>query len=306
MTALWRIVLISILGIIITHSVLSQPLLNEAERARNQQNRLKTVNVYSLKLNKDIDKRTFLDHKLSYDQEGKLLEQTYYDSTDLEMLKWTNIYNSRQQLSERIFCVYRDTIAETVFHYAGNGSLIEEITQNADGVLFSKISYNCDSKGKIISSREEIFPELQPYLHQAYKFDQQGYLLLRFLGESKFHVEHNFKYQYARNGLLEKITEAGHDTVPFGWIIYDYERDGLPKAFTVKHENGKMYKVYYSYDNHQGLKSESRNFYLNTLLLDQEKSEFTNDAKGNIKKQLKYRKNNELSVLYNYTYEYYE
>jgi hypothetical protein len=300
-----RVFLFFILSLI-SFRMFSQPQLNEAEKMHNRNNQLKTVNVYSLKLNRDIDKRTFLDHKINYDRQGDILEQTYYDSTDLEMLKWTNIYNSSRQLTARIFCIYRDTVAKTTITYDSKGFPVEEITQNTDGVMFNRFLFRCDAKGRITESTEEIFAEIGPYIKQAYKFDQQGFLLLRFLGESKAHVKHNFKYEYTRSGLLSKITEAGHDTVPFGWILFDYERDGLPKTFTVKHENGKVYKVYYSHDAHGSLKSESRNFYLNTLLLDQEKSEFTIDSKGNIKKQLKYKKNNELSVLYNYTYEFYD
>jgi hypothetical protein len=305
MTPFFRVFLFWVL-FLITFRVVSQPILTDAEKLHNRNNKLKTVNVYSLKLNRDIDKRTFLDHKINYDPQGNILEQTYYDSTDLEMLKWTNMYNSSEQLTKRIFCIYRDTVAITSIRYDTKGIPVDEITENPDGVMFNKFNFRCDAKGRIIESKEEIFAEIQPYIKQAYKFDQQGFLLLRFLGESKAHVKHNFKYEYTRSGLLSRITEAGHDTVPFGWIVFEYERNGFLKTFTVKHENGKVYKVYYSHDTHGNLKSEARNFYLNTLLLDQEKSEFTMDSKGNIKKQLKYRKNNELSVLYNYTYEFYD
>ena len=293
-------------SIIFSYSLHSQPSQSDADRLHTKKNKLKTVNIYSLKLNKDIDKRTFLSQRMKFDEDGNVIEQIYFDSTDLEMFKWTNLYNTSHLIRGRVFCQYRDTIAKTNIQYDEKGFPSEETTQNADGVIFSKFSFRCDPKGKIISSTEEVFPEIQDFVKQSYKFDQQGYLILRFISDSKSHVKHDFKYEYTKSGLLSKVTEVGHDTVPFGWIAYDYERDGSVKTFSVKHENGKHFKVYYSYDGHGGMKSESKNLYLNTLLLDQEKNEFTLDSKGNIKKRLKYRMNNELSVLYNYTYEYYE
>jgi hypothetical protein len=285
---------------------LAQPVMNEAEKDHARQSKLKEQSAFSLQLNRDIDKRTFLSQKVSFDEQGNTLEQTYYDSTDLEKVKWTNIFSPAHKLTGRIFCEYRDTIAITTIHYSANGFPENEITANTDGVMLIKTVYTCDAKGHIIRATEEIFPESETYIKHAYRYDQQGFLILRFLSESKSHVKHDFKYEYTKSGLLSKVTESGHDTVPFGWISFDYEKNGAFRFFSVKHENGKHFKVYYSYDSHGGLKAESKNLYLNTVLLDQERSEFTLDAKGNIKKRLKYKMNNELSVLYNYTYRYYE
>jgi hypothetical protein len=284
---------------------LAQPQMTEAERLHNMQNHIRNVKVYSLKLNRDIDKRTFLDYQINYDRLGNMKDQTFYDSTDLEMMKWTNLYEG-QVLKGHVFCYYRDTLLKTTIRYDDKGFQAEETSENGDGQVMFHFTYVCDPKGRVVQSKEEVFPACNPFVKMAYRFDQQGYILLRFLGEAKNSVRLHFSYEYDKSGLLKTITEHGLDTLPSGSIMFDYVKSGLLKAFTVKNENGKRFKAYYLMDPHGNPKEESKNLYLNSVLIDQEKDVFTTDSKGKVTKRLRYRMNNELYKLYNYSYEYYE
>ncbi len=292
--------------VILSRSVLAQPQMNNTERANFQKNHLLSTSAYALKLNRGIDKHTFLEQRTSYDIQGNISSITQYDSTDLEMLKWTCAYNANNQLISRSFCIYRDTIAKTTVTYTEKGFPSEETTENADGVTLLKFVYVCDAKGKIRKATEDIFPESKEYVRQAYRFDQQGFLLLRFLGEAKGRARINYSYDYTKTGLLSRMTEIGQDTIPFGWVEFEYTKDGALRSFSVKHENGKRYRIFTNYDSHGGLKEQFKSLYLNTVLLDQEKDEYTVDSKGLVKKRLRYKFNNELFMLYNFTHEFYE
>ncbi|HXC03112.1 MAG TPA: hypothetical protein VNZ86_00095 [Bacteroidia bacterium] len=295
---------LSLLFLFFTGFISAQPLQTEAEKQLYVQNKIKTIEVSSLKLNRDIDKRTLLDERVKLDKDGNMLEQTYYDSTGLEMMKWTHVYKGGK-LSERFFCIYRDTIAISTLHYSEKGFIQSEFTENTDGKPLCQFLYTCDAKGKITESSEEVFPEFQNYLKQAYKTDRQGFLILRFMDETKNHIRVHYKYEYSRKGLLEKVTEMKLDTVDFAWINIEYTREGFRKGFTVRHLNGKRYKCFYAYDNHGFLKEEAGFYFLNTVVLDQERNSYMADAKGKVKKRIKYR-NNEMYMLYNYSYEYWE
>ncbi len=297
--------MLATLFLILAHATWGQPQMTEAEHLRTLHNKIKTTKVYSLKLNKDIDKRTFLDYLVHYDRNGNMQEQIFYDSTDLEMMKWTNLYEGLQ-LKGRVFCYYRDTLLKTTIWYDEKGNLAEEVSENTNGEVMFRFTYKCDPKGHVLQSKEEIFPACNGFVKMAYKFDQQGYILLRFLGESKNASRLHFSYEYDKSGAIRAITEHGMDTLASGSINFDYARPGYLKAFTVKNENGKRFKVFYSLDTHGYLKEESKNLYLNTVLLDQERNVYTTDSKGNITKRLRYRMNNELFKLYNYSYEYYD
>ncbi|MFI5149150.1 MAG: hypothetical protein ACHQRM_05410 [Bacteroidia bacterium] len=294
----------SLIILFITGSISAQPARTEAEKQLYARNKIKTIEVTSLKLNKDIDKLTLLDERTRLDRDGNILEQTYFDSTGLEMLKWTYIWKGGRE-TERIFCTYRDTIAKSYLYYNEKGGLRSEITENNDGKPLCKFTYTCDAKGRVTESSEDVYPEFQSFLKQAYRSDRQGYLILRYMDESKSHIRVHYKYEYSRKGLLEKVVEMKMDTVDFAWINIDYTRDGFRKTFSVRHLNGKRYKCFYTYDSHGYLKEETGFYYLNTVVLDQERNSFMVDAKGKIKKRIKYR-NNEMYMLYNYTYEYWE
>jgi hypothetical protein len=283
----------------------AQPQCTEAERLHILTNHIRSIKVYSLKLNRDIDKRTFLDYRLNYDRSGNMTEQICYDSTDLEMMKWTNLYDG-QRLKGRVFCYYRDTLLKTSIRYTNKGFPESERSENGEGEEMFRFTYICNPKGQIIESKEDFFPACNSFVKMAYKFDQQGYILLRYLGETKNASHLHYTYEYDKSGALRLITEHGMDTLASGAISFDYVKSGFLKTFSVKHENGKRFKIFYTLDPHGYLKEESKNLYLNTVLLDQEKNDFTTDSKGNITKRLRYRMNNELYKLYNYTYEYFD
>jgi hypothetical protein len=283
----------------------AQPDQTEAERLLYVRNKIKTIEISSLRLNRDIDKRTLLNERIQIDREGHILEQTFYDSTGLEMMKWTQLWSGSRQTG-RVFCIYRDTVAKTVFVYNDKGFPLEEITENADGAPLCKFRYTCDAQGRIIEAKEEIFPELQAYVKQAYKSDLQGFLILRFMDESKGHAWIHYSYTYSKKGELEKISETKKDTVDFAWVNIEYTKDGFRKGFTVRHLNGKKFKCYYAFDGHGNLKDEAKYYSFNTVVIDQERNSYVVDSQGNIKKKLKYRTNNKLYALYNYSYSLWE
>ncbi|HXC07163.1 MAG TPA: hypothetical protein VNZ86_20525 [Bacteroidia bacterium] len=293
------------LSLLLAVFISAQPAQTEAERKLYQQNKIKVIEINSLKLNRDIDKRTFLDERIKIDREGHILEQTYYDSTGLEMLKWTNCWQGAHQ-TDRIFCIYRDTIAKTHMTYNEKGFPLTEWTENPDGLPLCKFNFTCDVKGRITESAEEVFPEFQAYLKQAYKHDLQGYMILRYMDESKGHVKLHYKYGYTKDGQLEKVTEMRQDTVDYGFVNTEYTKKGFRKGYTVKNLNGKKFRCFYEFDPHGYLKEEAKFYSVNTLNLDQEHNSYVTDSHGNIKKRLRYRANNELYMLYNYSYEYWE
>jgi hypothetical protein len=283
----------------------SQPRQVEAERLVMERCRVRSQKIYSLRLNHDIDKRTLLDQVMKYDAQGNLREQIYYDSTDLEMLKWTQEYVDNRLIGQ-ILCIYRDTIARISIFYDKKGFPKEEIMETGEGQAICKFKYTCNNSGQIISSLQDVFPAMSSFVKQAYKYDERGFLILRYIGEQKPGRNFRYAYQYDKKGHLGKIVQEGMDTIATGWISYDYTRDGFLKSFGVKHPNGKHYKCYRTYDRHGHLAEELKNLSLNTLLVDQERNEFICDSKGLKKKRLRYKINKQLDMLYNYEYEYYE
>jgi hypothetical protein len=284
--------------------LLGQPLQREAAKTRIAGWKIRTCTSLSLKLNHDIDKRTLLDCITRYDMEGNETEQVYYDSTGLEMLKWTQLYG-HGRLYEQILCIYRDTVARTYRHYDEKGFPKEEITENGGGLPISKMSFTCTNKGRILNAQQDLFPASAAYVKQAYKYDAQGFLILRFIGENEPVRNLQFIYDYNKKGQLEKITQLSRDTIPAGWITYDYTRAGQLKSMLVKHPDGKRYTCNYFYDAHERLHGELKNYSLNTLLIDQERDEYTCDRFVIKKKRLRYKINKELDMLYNYEYEFY-
>jgi hypothetical protein len=268
-------------------------------------NPVKTITISSLRLNKDIEKRNNLDHLIRFDREGRKTEEVYYDSVGLELFKITNFYEGKR-LAARIYCAYRDTLAKTVYLINEKGSPKEEYTATAEGQLLSRYSFSCNAQGKVVSSLVEITPENYNLVKQVYRFDDIGFYIYQFLGEIKTGGHLKFSYEYDKTGILNKIAEVRTDSVSLGSILYDRNKAGQIREFSVRHPNGKRYKCYYKYNDHGQLKEESRNVYLNTVLLDQEKNEFNLDAHGNIKKRLRYRMNHDLYMLYTYSYEFYE
>jgi hypothetical protein len=295
---------LSLLFCLFALPLLGQPLQREAEKERIAGWKIRTSKSFSLKLNHDIDKRTLLDCITRYDTDGNETEQVYYDSTGLEMLKWTHLY-ARGRQYKQILCIYRDTVACTYRYYNEKGFPKEEITENGEGLPISKMTFTCNSKGRILEAHQDIFPASAGYVKQAYKYDTQGFLILRFIGDNVPVRNLQFVYGYSKKGQLEKITQLSRDTIPAGWITYDYTRGGQLKSMIVKHPGGKRYNCNYYYDSHERLQSELKNYSLNALLIDQEKDEYICDRFGIKKKRLRYKMNKELDMLYNYEYEFY-
>jgi hypothetical protein len=214
----------------------------EADRLLMERCRVKSQKIYSLRLNHDIDKRTLLESILRYDPNGNLREQIVYDSTDLEMLKWTHIY-AENRLMGQILCIYRDTVARISMHYDKKGFPRDEMMETGEGIAICKFTYTCNNSGQITSSLQDVFPAMGDFIKQAYKYDDQGFLILRYIGEQKPGRNFRYAYEYDKKGRLEKIIQEGMDTVAMGWISYDYTRDGFLKSFGVKHPNGKHYKL---------------------------------------------------------------
>ena len=295
---------ISILFYLLIIPLLAQPLQREAEKARIAAWKVHTCKAFSLKLNHDIDKRTLLDCITRYDSDGNELEQVYYDSTGLEMLKWTSLY-ARGKMYSQILCIYRDTVARSILHFDEKGFVREELTENGEGLPISKMTFTCNSKGRILSALEDIFPASAAFVKQAYKYDTRGFLILRFIGDNVPVRNLQFTYGYNKKGELEKITQLSRDTIPAGWITYEYSRGGQLKSLVVKHPDGKRYISKYFFDSHERLQSELKNYSLNALLIDQETDEYICDRFGMKKKRLRYKMNKELDLLYNYEYEFY-
>jgi hypothetical protein len=282
----------------------AQPRQTETEQSRIALNKIKRLESHSLKLNKDIDKRTFLDHVQQFDSEGRIQQQVYYDSTELEMNKWSFSYK-QGRLATEVFCTYRDTIAKTSFFYDEHGFPALEVTENQEGRTLSKLAFVCDKKGRITEARAEVFPEINSYVKQAYGYDQRGFLMLRFLSENKSFCKLHFDYTYDKSGRLLKIQSSSADSLPGGAIEYDYGRGGQIHLFSVKSGLGKRFKCYYTTDSHGHIVEELKSYSLNSVVLDQQHDVFTMDSKGCIKKRLRYKMNNELYMLYNYTYSYF-
>lgn len=292
------------------------------------------VSIYSVKNSNS----KILSQYITYDHNGYILEEGYYDETN--SIQSHNIgsyeYYENGNLKKEI-CYYSDGSIEFAHEYDENNNVIKSIYYNGDGSISSIVESEYDNYGNILNyisyhSDNSIRYQSQ-YVYEYYSNDlihtcqetsyagttldkirKKNYNHLGHLtsditynkdGSIDYAIYHDYQYDNNNNNLLTDIEyrNLGDGDKLYSETRYEYdENNNLTKEIYLDSDGYVSFTYEYLYDNERNLVKESYYDYYNFTLIDAEITEF--DKHGNPLKKIQYNYNADGSINYQNTREY--
>lgn len=181
------------------------------------------------------------NHK--FNNEGNIVETTYFDASDEIISKAKYEYDDKSNLSEVTMYNAQGNLAEkTIYHYNNNGLVSHEILYLSDGKEFKITYFNYDKNLRLTQQIDSVVGKYSNLL--SYKFDSKNRLITKkFVNQ---HVEYKYKGNLRTESKL--FDKSGN---PLYYTFYEYDAfDNLVKdeSYSYKKRETDIDSNYYVYD----------------------------------------------------------